>query len=147
MEKRYNKELQERTRAYVEAGTSQAELSRRLGMNNSSSLSRWLNSSYNGDVEKIEKALEEYFRAQEAAEEIAVQLRLRNLSGIIVVDFIDMKEKAQNEELMRRLRQCLAADPVKTVLVDMTPLGLVEIARKKTLRPLHEQFSRSEKNR
>ena len=71
MEKRYNKELQERTRAYVEAGTSQAELSRRLGMNNSSSLSRWLNSSYNGDVEKIEKALEEYFRAQEAAEEIA----------------------------------------------------------------------------
>ncbi len=40
-------------------------------MNNSSSLSRWLNSSYNGDVEKIEKALEEYFRAQEAAEEIA----------------------------------------------------------------------------
>ena len=61
MEKRYNKELQERTRAYVEAGTSQAELSRRLGMNNSSSLSRWLNSSYNGDVEKIEKALEEYF--------------------------------------------------------------------------------------
>ena len=137
MEKRYNKELQERTRAYVEAGTSQAELSRRLGMNNSSSLSRWLNSSYNGDVEKIEKALEEYFRAQEAAEEIAVQLRLRNLSGIIVVDFIDMKEKAQNEELMRRLRQCLAADPVKTVLVDMTPLGLVEITRKKTLRPLH----------
>ena len=64
MEKRYNKELQERTRAYVEAGTSQAELSRRLGMNNSSSLSRWLNSSYNGDVEKIEKALEEYFRAR-----------------------------------------------------------------------------------
>ena len=147
MEKRYNKELQERTRAYVEAGTSQAELSRRLGMNNSSSLSRWLNSSYNGDVEKIEKALEEYFRAQEAAEEIAVQLRLRNLSGIIVVDFIDMKEKAQNEELMKRLRQCLAADPVKTVLVDMTPLGLVEITRKKTLRPLHEQFSRREKNR
>ena len=48
---------------------------------------------------------------------------------------------------MKRLRQCLAADPVKTVLVDMTPLGLVEITRKKTLRPLHEQFSRSEKNR
>lgn len=44
----------------------------------------------------------------EAAEEIAVQLRLRNLSGIIMVDFIDMKEKAQNEELMKRLRQCLA---------------------------------------
>ena len=93
-------------------------------------------------------ASETYLRTNlEAAEEIAVQLRLRNLSGIIVVDFIDMKEKAQNEELMRRLRQCLAADPVKTVLVDMTPLGLVEITRKKTLRPLHEQFSRSEKNR
>lgn len=93
-------------------------------------------------------ASETYLKTNlEAAEEIAVQLRLRNLSGIIVVDFIDMKEKAQNEELMRRLRQCLAADPVKTVLVDMTPLGLVEITRKKTLRPLHEQFSRSEKNR
>lgn len=93
-------------------------------------------------------ASETYLKTNlEAAEEIAVQLRLRNLSGIIVVDFIDMKEKAQNEELMKRLRQCLAADPVKTVLVDMTPLGLVEITRKKTLRPLHEQFSRSEKNR
>ena len=93
-------------------------------------------------------ASETYLKTNlEAAEEIAVQLRLRNLSGIIVVDFIDMKEKAQNEELMRRLRQCLAAEPVKTVLVDMTPLGLVEITRKKTLRPLHEQFSRSEKNR
>ena len=82
----------------------------------------------------------------EAAEEIAVQLRLRNLSGIILVDFIDMKEKAQNQELLRRLRQYLAADPVKTVLVDMTPLGLVEITRKKTMSPLHEQFCRGGKN-
>lgn len=47
-------------------------------------------------------ASETYLKTNlEAAEEIAVQLRLRNLSGIIVVDFIDMKEKAQNEELMK----------------------------------------------
>lgn len=92
-------------------------------------------------------ASETYMKTNlEAAEEIAVQLRLRNLSGIILVDFIDMKEKAQNQELLRRLRQYLAADPVKTVLVDMTPLGLVEITRKKTMSPLHEQFCRGGKN-
>ena len=75
----------------------------------------------------------------EAAEEIAVQLRLRNLSGIIIVDFIDMKEEESRKKLLSALRCAVAADPVKTVLVDMTPLGLVELTRKKIRRPLHEQ--------
>ncbi len=75
----------------------------------------------------------------EAAEEIAVQLRLRNLSGIIIVDFIDMKEEENRKTLLAALRRAVAADPVKTVLVDMTSLGLVELTRKKIRRPLHEQ--------
>ena len=76
----------------------------------------------------------------EAAEEIAVQLRLRNLSGIIIVDFIDMKGEESRKTLLAALRRAVAADPVKTVLVDMTPLGLVELTRKKIRRPLHEQM-------
>lgn len=75
----------------------------------------------------------------EAAKEIAYQIRLRNLSGIIVVDFIDMEEEAADAVLMQALKEYLAQDPVKTTLVDMTPLHLVEITRKKVRRPLHEE--------
>lgn len=72
MEKIFNPVLQARTREYMEAtGTSQAELARRLGMTNSSTLSRWLNSSYSGDVEKVERSLEEYFRVQSEADKAA----------------------------------------------------------------------------
>ena len=76
----------------------------------------------------------------EAAAEIAFQLRLRNLSGIIIVDFIDMKEEEHNLELLNVFRQHLNLDPVKTTLVDMTALGLVEVTRKKIKQPLHEQM-------
>ena len=76
----------------------------------------------------------------EAAAEIAVQMRLRNLSGIIIVDFIDMKQDAHNAELLNVFRQHLAQDPVKTTLVDMTALGLVEVTRKKVRQPLYEQL-------
>ena len=75
----------------------------------------------------------------EAAAETARQLRLRNLSGIIVVDFIDMETEEHRSELMALLARELSKDPVKTVLVDMTQLGLVEITRKKVKRPLAEQ--------
>ncbi|MDE6875860.1 MAG: ribonuclease E/G [Lachnospiraceae bacterium] len=75
----------------------------------------------------------------EAAKEIAYQIRLRNLSGIILVDFIDMQEDGAVDTLMRTLREYLAEDPVKTTLVDITPLHLVEITRKKVRRPLHEE--------
>ena len=75
----------------------------------------------------------------EAAAEIARQLRLRNLSGIIMVDFIDMNQEAHKEALMDALRAAVAKDPVKTVVVEMTRLNLVEITRKKVRRPLYEQ--------
>lgn len=79
----------------------------------------------------------------EAAAETARQLSLRNLSGIIIVDFIDMEKKEDQEQLMAFLGEELKKDPVKTVLVDMTKLGLVEITRKKVRRPLHESLNRS----
>lgn len=74
----------------------------------------------------------------EAAEETARQLQLRNLSGIIIVDFIDMESEAHKEQLLKALEMELQKDPVKTVLVEMTKLGLVEITRKKVSKPLHE---------
>ena len=77
----------------------------------------------------------------EAAREIARQLRLRNLSGIILADFIDMERPEDREQLMNVLGQALKQDPVKTNLIDMTPLGLVEITRKKVRKPLKEQVA------
>lgn len=74
----------------------------------------------------------------EAAEEIGRQMALRNLSGIILVDFIDMETAQDREFLMERLRQICRQDPVKTTVVDMTALNLVEITRKKLKKPLHE---------
>ena len=80
----------------------------------------------------------------EAAKEIAKQLRLRNLSGIIVVDFIDMKEKGAKEILISTLCTELKKDSIKTAFVDMTKLNLVEITRKKVRKPLHEQWQKRE---
>lgn len=74
----------------------------------------------------------------EAAREIAHQIRLRNLSGIIIVDFINMKIPENRETLMKAMAELLAEDPQKTTLVDMTKLNLVEITRKKGRRPLYE---------
>lgn len=76
----------------------------------------------------------------EAAEEIALQLRLRNLSGIIIADFINLKQEASRRELLRFLKTAVQKDRLQTTVVDMTPLGLVEITRKKENKPLHEQF-------
>lgn len=76
----------------------------------------------------------------EAAEEIALQLRLRNLSGIILVDFINMENRESGQELLDYLRSLVHNHRVKTTVVDITPLGLVEITRKKQSRPLSEQI-------
>lgn len=76
----------------------------------------------------------------EAAEEIALQLRLRNLSGIILVDFINMEDHESGRELLGYLRSLVRDHRVKTTVVDITPLGLVEITRKKQNRPLSEQI-------
>lgn len=75
----------------------------------------------------------------EAAGEISRQLRLRNLSGIIVVDFIDMESEEDKRLLLKTLSAYCLADPVKTTVVDITKLNLVEITRKKIRRPLYEQ--------
>lgn len=73
---------------------------------------------------------------REAAIEIAHQLRLRNLSGIIIVDFINMKQKESVRELLTLLDGELKKDPVPARLIDMTKLSLVEITRMKREKPL-----------
>lgn len=78
----------------------------------------------------------------EAAEEICHQLRLRNLSGIIMVDFIDMKTDEDKELLLSTLRRHASKDPIKVHVVDMTQLNLVEMTRKKGKKPLWEQLRR-----
>ena len=66
----------------------------------------------------------------EAADEVARQLRLRDIGGIIVIDFIDMEEAANRERVMRRLNEALARDRTKTRVLEMSRLGLVEMTRK-----------------
>lgn len=73
----------------------------------------------------------------EAAEAIARQVRLRNLSGIIIIDFIDMKHKEHREQVVRALKNHVKPDRIKTVVLGMTQLGLVEMTRKKVKNPLH----------
>jgi ribonuclease G len=77
----------------------------------------------------------------EAAKEIAKQIRLRNISGIIIIDFIDMDLQKNKDQLMAELEEHFKKDPIKTTLVDMTALGLVEVTRKKLRKPLHEQVN------
>ena len=80
----------------------------------------------------------------EAADEIARQLRLRNLSGMILIDFIDMRRADDDERLLSHLRQAVKYDPVGVTVVDMTKLGIVECTRRKKARPLHEQLRSQE---
>jgi ribonuclease G len=68
----------------------------------------------------------------EAAAEIARQIRLRDIGGIIIVDFIDMETQAQKQTLLHFLEEKTRADKTKTNVVDITSLGLVEITRKKS---------------
>ena len=68
----------------------------------------------------------------EAAHAIARQLRLRNLGGMIIVDFIDMGDPDHKRQVLRALERALARDRVKASIADMSALGLVEITRKRT---------------
>lgn len=77
----------------------------------------------------------------EAANVLARQIRLRNLSGIIIVDFIDMQKKEHREQLIQHLREAVKADKIQTVVVGMTSLGLMEITRKKVRLPLSNHHS------
>lgn len=77
---------------------------------------------------------------QEAAIEAAKQLRLRNISGIIIIDFIDMKREADKLDVLSALNNELKKDPIKATLVDMTKLNLAEVTRKKVKKSLREQL-------
>ena len=83
--------------------------------------------------------LEAIFKVnREAALECARQIRLRNISGIILIDFINMDDAEYMKRLLELLERELSKDPVVTNLVDVTKLQLVEITRKKVRKPLHE---------
>ncbi len=77
----------------------------------------------------------------EAAEEIARQLRLRDIGGIIVIDFIDMEIAKNREAVLLKLRQQLAKDKTRTQVFDVSNLGLVEMTRKNVSAGLLESFS------
>ncbi len=76
----------------------------------------------------------------EAAEEIPRQLRLRNLSGIIIIDFIDMKVDEDKKKVLQVLEKNLKKDRVKNNVIHFTDLGLVEMTRKRVGRPLLNYF-------
>jgi ribonuclease E len=77
----------------------------------------------------------------EAADEIARQLRLRDIGGIIVIDFIDMEIKVNRNELLRTFRDALARDKTRTQVFEVSELGLVEMTRKRISEGLVEAFS------
>ena len=77
----------------------------------------------------------------EAAEEIARQLRLRDIGGIIVIDFIDMEVRANRDEVIRVFRDALARDKTRTQVFDISELGLVEMTRKRIGEGLLESFT------
>jgi ribonuclease E len=77
----------------------------------------------------------------EAAEEIVRQLRLRDIGGIIVIDFIDMVLPANRELLLRRLVECLGRDRTRHQVAEVTSLGLVQMTRKKIGTGLAEAFT------
>jgi ribonuclease E len=77
----------------------------------------------------------------EAAEEVARQLRLRDIGGIIVIDFIDMEIRRNREELLKAFRDALARDKTRTQVFEISDLGLVEMTRKRVSEGLVESFS------
>ncbi|MEU6858313.1 Rne/Rng family ribonuclease [Glycomyces sp. NPDC046736] len=77
----------------------------------------------------------------EAAEEIVRQLRLRDIGGIIVIDFIDMVLESNRDLVLRRLTECLGRDRTKHQVTEVTSLGLVQMTRKRVGQGLIEAFS------
>jgi ribonuclease G len=89
-----------------------------------------------------QRSLEEtIFRTNlEAAVAIARQLRLRNLGGIIIIDFIDMEEEEHRKQVLQALEKALAADHAKNHISSVSPLGLVEMTRKRTRESLEHML-------
>ena len=90
------------------------------------------------NISKNEKAILDINK--EAAIEIARQLRLRNISGMIIIDFINMKAKEHMDELITVLKEQIKHDSVPCTFMDVTKLGLVELTRKKTYKSLKEMI-------
>lgn len=90
------------------------------------------------NISKNETAIFEINK--EAAVEIARQLRLRNISGMIIIDFINMKSKEHMEELVSLVKEHIKKDEVPCTFMDVTRLGLVELTRKKTYKSLKEMI-------
>jgi len=88
------------------------------------------------NISKNETAILEINK--EAAIEIARQLRLRNISGMIIIDFINMKSKEHMDALISVLKEQIKKDTVPCTFIDVTKLGLVELTRKKTYKSLKE---------
>jgi ribonuclease G len=76
----------------------------------------------------------------EAAKEIARQLRLRDFSGIIVIDFIDMQKDRNKKGVLDILRQSLSQDRAKTEVLGISKLGLVEMTRERTAKPVESAY-------
>ena len=77
----------------------------------------------------------------EAAEEIARQLRLRDIGGIIVIDFVDMDDQSQRKKMMKAFREALSRDKTRFFVIDMSDLGLVQMTRKRIGEGLVESFT------
>ena len=90
------------------------------------------------DISK-KNTVESYLKINmEAAQEIAKQMRLRNLSGIILIDFINLDDEEAMQKLLKSFRYYLSKDPIQATLIDVTGLQLVEVTRKKVRKPLYE---------
>ncbi len=68
----------------------------------------------------------------EAADEIARQLRMRNIGGLVVIDFIDMKSRKDQAQVYRKMKECLRKDKARTNVLQISPLGLLEMTRQRT---------------
>jgi ribonuclease E len=98
-----------------------------------------VNTGKNVGTSNLEETV--YRNNLEAAEEIARQLRLRDIGGIIVIDFIDMEIAANRADVIRTFRDALARDKTRTQVFDISDLGLVEMTRKRVSEGLVESFS------
>lgn len=74
----------------------------------------------------------------EASEEIALQIKLRNISGMILIDFINMESDESKERLLDQMNENVSTDSVIVKVIDITPLGIMELTRQKTEKPLSE---------
>ncbi|MEJ7584658.1 MAG: ribonuclease E/G [Acidimicrobiales bacterium] len=98
-----------------------------------------VNTGKNVGTSSLEETV--YRNNLEAAVEIARQLRLRDIGGIIVIDFVDMEVKRNREDVIRTFRDTLARDKTRTQVFDISELGLVEMTRKRIGEGLLESFT------